>query len=94
MSKQNVILKITVTEETVRVKMDGRSSSMSAGLAEAMDGDKNLEEVISVALTAVKFRKYQEENKSELAKRLEAILAGMKKMRDSPEEPDKKDGPY
>ena len=94
MSKQNVILKITVTEETVRVKMAGRSSSMSAGLAEAMYENKDLEEVISVALIAVKLRKCQEENKSEPAKGLEAILAGMKKMRDSPEEPDKKDGPY
>ena len=94
MSKQNVILKITVTEETVRVKMNGRSSSMLAGLAEAMFDNKNLEEVILNALIAVKLRKCQEENKSELAKELEAILAGMKKMRDSVEKPDKKDGPY
>ena len=93
MSKQNVILKITVTEETVKVKMVGYGTKMSAGLAEAMFDNKNLEEVILNALIAVKLRKCQEENKSEPAKGLEAILAGMKKMRDSVEKPDKKDTP-
>ena len=94
MSKQNVILKITITEETVRVEMDGYNVPMSAGLAEAMDGNKDLEAVISDALKAVKIRRRQEKGKSELVKDLEAVLSEMKKLHDSTEKPDKKDGPY
>jgi len=92
MSKQNVILKITVTEETVRVKMKGYNNSMVAGLAEVIYENKDLEEIFLVTLKVVEDRR-SEENQSRLAKEIKAILAGMEKVRDSPEKPDKKDTP-
>ena len=98
MSKQNVILKITVTEETVRVKMNGRSSSMSAGLAEAMFDDKNLEEVILNALKAVKSRRCKKKKAHhEFINYLKTILKEVKEAKeaeDKAEKSDKNDGPY
>ena len=94
MSKQNVILKITVTEETVRVKMNGRSSSMLAGLSEAMFDNKNLEEVISNALKAVKFRRRQREDSHGFINDLKTILKEAKEAEDKAEKSDKNDGPY
>jgi len=90
MSKQNVILKITVKEESVKVKLNGRSSSMSAGLAMAMDGNKDLEEVISYALKAVEIRRRQEK----LINDLKTILKESKKEKKTEEKPDENNGPY
>jgi len=96
MSKQNVILKITVTEESVKVKVNGKCNSMSAGLAEAMFEDENLEEVISNALQAVEFRRRQEKNHSEFINDLKTILKEAKKAieaKESKEKSDKKTAP-
>ena len=91
MSKQNVILKITVTEETVTVKMAGYDTKMSAGIAEAMYENKNLEEVIWKALKALKFRRREEEGCHGFINDLKTIL---KEAKEAEEKPDKNDGPY
>ena len=97
MSKQNVILKITVTEETVTVKMAGYDTKMSAGIAEAMYENKDLEEVISNALKAVKFRRRQGEDYHGFINDLKTILKEAKEAKeaeDKTEKSDKNDGPY
>ena len=94
MSKQNVILKITVKEESVKVKLNGRSGSMSAGLTMAMDGNKDLEEVISNALIAVKLSKCQREDSHGFINDLKTILKEAKEAKEAEEKPDKNDGPY
>ena len=83
MSKQNVILKITITEESVKVELNGKSSSMSAGLAMAMDGNKDLEEVISNALKAVKFRRRQREDSHGFINDLKTILKEAKEAKEA-----------
>ena len=93
MSKQNVILKITVTEETVTVKMVGYGTKMSAGLAEAMHENKALEKVISNALKAVEFRRRQKEDSHRLINDLKTILKEAQEAKEA-EKSDKNDGPY
>ena len=94
MSKQNVILKITITEEYVKVKLNGRSSSISAGLAVAMHGKKNLEKIISDALKAVEIRRREEEGCNGFINDLKTILKEAKEAEDKAEKSDKNDGPY
>ena len=95
MSKQNVILKITVREETVRVKMLGYGIKMSAGIAKAMYENKDLEEVISNALIAVKIRRHKKKKAyHEFINHLKTILKEAKEAEDKAEKSDKNDGPY